>query len=53
MQAVKANEVCKAERKQFNLATASVTSRFVEPNMAKNEAMAFVNCYHNMYTCCY
>lgn len=48
MEAIKANEVCKNERKQYNLAVSTPVGKYIEPELAQKQAFALVNCFNNM-----
>lgn len=42
---IKANKVCKDERKSFNLCRSTPLGKFVEPEFCKDNAEKLINCF--------
>lgn len=49
VEAIKANEVCRKERKEYNLIASTPVGKHIDPNLAKKQAIALLNCFEEMY----
>jgi len=49
VEAIKGNEHCKRERKEYNLIASTPVGKYIDPNLAKKQAVALLNCFEDMY----
>lgn len=46
---IKGNQVCKDQRKSFNLCRSTPLGKHVEPEFCKDSALSFIDCFLGVY----
>ena len=47
--AVKANQACKGQRQNLSLLRSTPIGKHIEPEIAKDAAIALIDCFHHLY----